>query len=266
MNRFFLLCISVLFAACGSSGGSGSGGNPPPPPPPPPPAVDASASGTWTGIASDGGIMTFFVSEAGDLHVVQVGTPAAGPDKIFTQGFGTLSVSNGNSVASSYQLIQTLGDTFSGGGTSLNCQLTGTVTEGQTMTVDSSCGSYQFMVTLDYNSSYERDSSLATVAGNYQGLNEVLSIAGDGVFFSQDPVTGCVVNGQVSIIDSGFNLYDIEFMYSSCLADLAALNGYSFTGMAVLDDSVMPEVLNVFAIGQIENNAFAAVAHTYERL
>jgi hypothetical protein len=63
---------------------------------------------------------------------------------------------------------------------------------------------------------YERDSSLATIAGNFETLDPnsgtmiMLNINTDGTIFVQVPSTGCVLNGAVELIDSRFNAYRFE--------------------------------------------------------
>jgi hypothetical protein len=80
----------------------------------------------------------------------------------------------------------------------------------------------------------------------------VTDIASDGIIFKQDPVTGCVTNGQVSIIGNGaFNLYDVEFGFSNCTGQAANLNGSSFVGIGTLDNTVTPELLAIFATGDV---------------
>ena len=76
-------------------------------------------------------------------------------------------------------------------------------------------------------------------------------IAADGTIFEQDPVSGCVTNGQVSVINPAFNAYDVQIGFSNCTGQFAILNGTSFVGIAILDNSVIPEVLIVAATGNI---------------
>ena len=198
-------------------------------------------------------------------------------DEDLRQGAGILNVSNGNEVDSIFHFVTQPGSTFPDGTTSANCTLSGTVSERQNMTVTVSCMTVaglhnQITATLKYEALYERDSSLATIAGNFQGVKEVLNIAGDGTIFSQDAGTGCVANGQVSIIDSNFGAYDFEFMYSNCVGQSAVLNGSSFVGIALLDDTVMPEALDVAAIGDMDGDIpsfeghFISFVQTLERL
>jgi hypothetical protein len=101
---------------------------------------------------------------------------------------------------------------------------------------------------------------------------EVLNIAGDGTIFSQIPGTGCIANGQVSIINNAFNAYDFEFTDSDCVGQAAVMNGSSFVGIASLDNSVMPENLLVTEIGDMDGDVvsfegnFISFVQTLERL
>lgn len=92
---------------------------------------------------------------------------------------------------------------------------------------------------LTYQSMYDDNSSLATIAGNFAdalGLSGgVLNIASNGTLFLQDPASGCVINGQVSIINSAYNAYGIRFSYSSCTGLDSVLNGVTFSGLAGYD-------------------------------
>ena len=143
---------------------------------------------------------------------------------------------------------------------SLHCQIPaadmGTVAERQTITVTVNCTTTaglqsQSALTLNYDAQYERDSSLSVIAGNYDDFGLVINIDANGVLFEQDPVSGCVNNGQVSIIDTAFNAYDFQFGFSNCTGQFAILNGASFVGIATLDNTVTPEVLIVGATGDI---------------
>jgi hypothetical protein len=237
----YVLGLTAFCVACGGGGGGAA-------PLPQPPVVNASPSGIWTGIDSDGGPIIAFVTETGRFHII---------DEFLNQGSGILSVSNGNDVTANFQLVTPLGITFPDGTTLRDCTLSGTVTERQTMTVTGNCTTTaglqdQFGVTLNYDAIYERDSSLATIAGLYDdGSGIVTDIASDGMIFEQDPVSSCVINGQVSIIDPDFNLYDFQFGLSNCTGPDAILNGASFVGLGLLDDTFPPEVLLVFVTGDV---------------
>jgi hypothetical protein len=247
MNKILLVTTKVFFlasslVACGG-GGSGGGGTANPPP-----VTNVSPGGFWSGVDSNGGEIAAVVTEAGRFHFLSLDD--------LSQGNGIMSVSNGNNLNGNFQLVTQIGWVFPDGTTLADCALGGTVNERQSMTVTVNCTTTaglesQATATLDYDAEYERDSSLATISGNFQGLNSVLNIAGDGSIFAQDPVTGCVINGQVQVINASFNVYDIEFAYSSCIGEAAVLNDSSFVGLAALDNTVNPEELIVAATGDV---------------
>jgi hypothetical protein len=91
----------------------------------------------------------------------------------------------------------------------------------------------------------------------------VTDIASDGMIFEQHPVLGCITIGQVSVIDSGtFNLYDVEFGISNCTLQFAFLNGSSFVGIGTLDNTVTPEVLTLFTVGDVAGTSVSLVTVT----
>ncbi len=241
----FLYVLS-LTAFCVACGGGGSGAAPTPLPPP---VINESPGGIWAGIDSDGDPVIALVTETGRFHF---------SDAFGNQGSGTLSVSNGNEVSANFQLVTPLfGPSFPDGTTLADCTLSGTVTERQIMSVTVNCTTTaglqdQITVTpLDYVPIYERDSSLATIAGMYDDGFVVTNIAADGTIFAQDWFTGCVTSGQVSIINPNFNLYDFQFGYSNCTGPDAFLNGASFIGIGTLDNTIPPDVLLVLVTGDV---------------
>lgn len=257
MKQLSIALCALAIAACGGGGSSADSNAPlPPPPPPPQPVTDALPGGVWTGVDSDGDEIFALVTETGRFHFI---------DDFFNQGVGTLSVSNGNDVAGNFQLITELGLTFADGTTLADCTLSGTIAERQSMTVSVSCTTTaglqdQFTATLAYDGLYDRDSSLATISGTYDdGSGAGINIAADGSIFEQDPISGCVINGQVTIIDSAFNAYDIEFGFSACTGQGAVLNGTSFVGIGLLDNTVAPEVLMVGTTGDVAGTLVSVV-------
>jgi hypothetical protein len=221
-----------LIAGCGGGGGSDSGSVTPPP-------SDASAGGIWEGTEDSTGLeIVGLVTESGEFHFIR-------SDGV--QYFGTAEI-DVNTVSADFTGVTPVGTAFPDGSVSGTGTLAGTVQERQSMT-----GSTTFRtsagdqtssdVSLTYNPLYERDSSLGTVAGNYvdPATNAVVNVNGDGTIFSQDAVTGCVINGEVSIIDSAYNAYRIEYEFSGCQGDAAVLNGTMARGLATLDNTVSPE-------------------------
>jgi hypothetical protein len=114
---------------------------------------------------------------------------------------------------------------------------------------------------LTYNPIYDRDSSLATLAGNFEDLRTgaIVNINSNGVAFSQNPANGCVLNGQASIINAQFNAYRVQYTYSSCQGADAVLNGVTFRGLATLDNTGSPEAIIVGAQALIGSTGVSAI-------
>ena len=92
--------------------------------------------------------------------------------------------------------------------------------------------------TWSYSNLYAEAPSLANVAGNYADGSDTLTVSSNGVIFEQDPTTGCVINGQASIVNPSYNAYSFSFTFGSCTGNYAALNGQTATGLGYYDDSV----------------------------
>ncbi|MDE2303997.1 MAG: hypothetical protein KGL34_00410 [Gammaproteobacteria bacterium] len=103
---------------------------------------------------------------------------------------------------------------------------------------------------VTYNSTfdqrYDTGSSIAAISGNWTGpAGVIMSIDGGGVIFAQDPASGCVVNGTISVIDSHYDVYSVRIKYGDCQGANAVLNGASASGLASLDQSGIPSVLDL---------------------
>ena len=239
------VCCSVFLTACGNSGGNSASNNTLSPPPPP--ATDTTPGGTWAGVDTGGVDIILLVTESGRFQYI---------NEFFDQGAGNLAISSGNAISSDFPLVTALGETFEDGTTLANCTLSGTLVERQSMEISTDCATTaghqtQSVATLTYNALYERDSGLTVIAGNYDDDGRVLSIDSNGMIFEQDPTTGCITDGQISVIDPAFNAYDVMFGFSNCSGPNAILNGTSFVGMATLDNAVVPETLIIAATGEV---------------
>jgi hypothetical protein len=244
------LC-AVLMAGCGGGGGGGGSQTAPPP------VTNASPGGIWEGTLGSGQEILGLVAENGEFHFLD-------PDEV-VQYFGTVSVT-GNAVSAQYTGYKLLGGSFADGTTRGTGSLTGTVQARSTFTASStfqtSAGaSTNNTINLTYNSLYERDSSLATVAGNFRDLitDSIVNINASGVAFSQNPANGCVLNGTISIINAQFNAYRVQYSYSSCQGADAFINGTTFRGLATLDNTDSPELLLVLAQGQIGTTGVSTI-------
>jgi len=173
------------------------------------------------GVVAQNGRAFFFAPNQGDIYagtVNETNDTVTGPLTAyapvgyqFPDGSSVTSLSiNANTVPQS-----TLSGTFSGGGES---------------------GTF----TLGFVSSYEESSSLSKIAGTYtytqttSTSTDTLSITVDstGLVTGSDS-TGCVYNGQVSLIDSSKDAYDVTATITSC----GALNG-TYKGVAALTKNV----------------------------
>jgi hypothetical protein len=246
MYRPIAIFSCFILTACGGGGGGDA----------PSPVVNQSLGGIWTGIDNSGNDIIALATETGQFHFLDLTNDA--------QGFGTGSVANGNSVSLSYTIVAALGTTLSDGSTSGTCAGTGTVQQRQSLSVSVSCttsaSSWTGSATLTYDATYDRDSSLALVAGNYDDLGDVLNINSNGVLFEQSATTGCVLNGQVSIINSAWNAYDVAFTVSSCQGQETVLNGSVWDGIAVLELDAGNETLIAAVTGTVQGTTFSLIA------
>ena len=65
------------------------------------------------------------------------------------------------------------------------------------------------------------------------------------MIFAQDPASGCVINGQVSIINASYNAYSASASYSNCRGSASVLNGVTASGLMAIDTTVSPATLYV---------------------
>jgi len=253
MNRFLSVLLSLLALSGGCGGGGGSSNAPPPP-------ANASPGGIWAGTSSIGVTILGLVTENGEFHFLQ-------DDGI--QYFGTVNTSQ-NALSGNFTGVTQIGTTFLDGSTTGTGTLTGTVQERMSMSGNSTFrtalgNSDTSTITLTYNNLYERDSSLATIAGNYLDTvtNAVINVNGSGVVFSQDAVTGCIINGTISIINAAFNAYRVQYSFSSCRVPNTILNGTTANGLGTLDNSQASEVA---IIGVVNATAGYALIQVFPRI
>ena len=217
----------------------------------PPPLV--WPAGTWRGADAEGREVLLLVSVGGIFQFV---------DGAHNQGSGYLAPET--RVASAFDLVTPIDQPFADGSTLANCNFSGSAVLRTSMDLELSCKTRGGLVfaeslALEFDPVYDRDASLQTIAGNYRTLAEnVLSIAPDGLLFLQDATTGCVVNGQVTVITLASNLYSVVLRYDSCTGLDERLNGSQFDGYAQLDDTDTPEALVIAVIGGVGDLAVAS--------
>lgn len=262
LGRHSAILLSIcLLTACGG-GGSGSAVNSNVPPPPPPPAPNQDAGGIWqtqytetSGPTAGDAIKAYaIVDESGSFYFA-LQDQNNGCAEV---GFGQATVV-GNSISGNIDVaVATFSTTpgvnttcaFPDGSTSGTGIISGTVAQGSSMTLTDSVTTSNGTSlgtethTWVFNSLYDNPSSLSAVSANYTDGSDTLSIAGNGVIFEQDPTTGCVINGQISIINAAYNAYSMSLTYSNCTGSAAGANGYTLTGLATLDTTVSPAQLD----------------------
>jgi hypothetical protein len=221
-----LLSSALLLAACGGSDSDGGG-----------PAPNAAVGGIWEGTATIAGQTlgtVGLVAEDGRGYV------------LIEDGalyWGNV-VSSGNQITAALTGAPERGLTFADGSRSGTGSISGTIQSRVSISANSSfttaLGSTTTgTVSLNFVPSYNDDSSLALIAGNYVDtlwyFGGVFNIASNGDIFFQDPGFFCVINGKVAIINPAYNAYDIRYTYSNCVTDFAFLNGVTFEGLATYD-------------------------------
>ena len=245
------LLVLAGLTACGGGGGSSD--------PPPPPPTNQSAGGIWTtqyvqaaGAPNAGDTMRgqALATENGDVFYALIDTVSG----CAVIGFGQVTV-NGSSVSGSTEDAVVLWSpnpavnttcSYSDGSTSATTTLSGTVTERSSFTLTDTSTTSKGMAlgsetnTWSYSNLYAQTPSLATVAGNYADGSNTLTISSNGAIFEQDPTTGCVINGQASIVNSSYNAYSFSYTFASCTGNAAVLNGQTATGFGYYDNSVNP--------------------------
>lgn len=243
-------------------------------------AVNQSVGGIWEGTNTENGVTvqtTALVSPDGRYYEYSLNTS----NDCAAVGTGTLSSSGdevsgnviGGLVSFSTILSVQTGCVYSDGSTWGTGTLSGTVSAGQTLsltstftTTNGTTNSNSTPVTLNFNLLYNETSSLSKIAGNWIGVTSIVTtINSDGTVFSQDPDTGCVVNGQISIIDPSYNVYSESATYADCTGPEAVLNGQTATGLLTLNDSVSPVALEgggsvTLSAGEIVIVVFSATA------
>ena len=245
-----IVCCSVLLnvTACGG-GGIGALDLTPAP------GQNASPGGIWVGTDSNGLEIYGLSTETGRHHWIAPQTEE--------QGFGT-GVVISNDVIFNYTYVAPFGFVLTDGSSSATCSARGTIEERQSLSLSTTCntsmgGTFTNSATLAYNDLYDRDSSLATIAGNYDDFGLVINVSGSGEVFEQDPASGCIVNGQISIINSAYNAYNVSITYSNCMGNLEILNGTTFIGLGTLDNTVVPETAVVGLTGDIQGVTYSVI-------
>ncbi len=201
---------------------------------------NTSLGGIWK--ASANGTQYLEVAdEMGDFYVLGTTSASVGYGVTLTELDDGLANVNNNAVSGTYIGVS---GSNAGSGT-----LSGTIVSGSTLdliTQFSTSGGSISSQTLNYSydSLYQVPSSLTAISSNYvDSENNVWSISGTGIANVDSPSTGCVGNGQVSIIDDRYNVYGIQLVYANCTGSSKYLNRLQLFGIVTLDTEVSPAVI-----------------------
>jgi len=176
-------------------------------------------------------------------------------------------------MSASLDGVTELGQSFPDGATHGTGTLSGGVSARKEIDIDAQfttdvgTGAH-ILAALKFESAYYESSSLAILAGNYVDVvtGTTVSINSSGYIFAQDVTTGCVVNGQASIIDTAYNMYHVQVSYASCQGAAAALNGMTFTGLGVLGDTVSPQQVIAAVTGNSDGVGKYSILYALKRL
>jgi len=225
---------AALVAGCG--GGSGGGGFVP---------ADQALGGFWSGTLTIDGApgvqeLVGLSTDDGRFRLISVDTGA--------QFAGTASA-DGDSVTGSGRAYAPEGSEWGDGSTVTTVTVTGTIRQRASFAGSwSSATGESGRFDLDYDPEYERDSSLSLLTGTWIAYDENLNptatfeIAADGRFTGVNPFLGCTSSGQMSIIDSRYNVYGIQSTVVNC-----AIAG-SYAGLGALGSIVNPNDVFLFSV------------------
>ena len=241
-----------------TAGGCGAGGGAPEPfvPPPddgggigaegalPPPTLGANCDagdgdngmgGIWIGEPQDGSTDRMLVAETGEFRWLS-------PDGWSHQVFGTFQF-DGTDVSTTDAIwVDVIGLTWLETGY-FPINMSGTLDEQGELFLE-----FDLPVAFDTpaphetasfsacDTLYDRDSSLANLAGTYiSGGSTTLTIDDQGEIFYQQ--SSCAGSGKAELIDPDFNMYRMEITIEGCTGNTVHAPGRLFSGLAYLSDS-----------------------------
>lgn len=108
-------------------------------------------------------------------------------------------------------------------------------------------------IDLAFDPLFDLDVDRLLLVGNWTDAGnpgiDVASFDASGQITGQSSASECVYLGNAVADDSMVNLYHVEWSFSSCSDENAALNGVTFTGLATIDDRNDPVILTVVGTG-----------------
>jgi len=209
----------LLATGCGGGGGGSSFK--------PGEVVDQRPGGLWEGTV-------YFNDDPSVFEMVAVSTDDG--EMRGVNGAGSIYHAHVNvsgvTFSGNIRVFAPPGTTFTDGSTVTTGDLQGTIDERAEAEGTFTLGTGDTgMFTLVYDDLYERNSSLVLVGGMWTDMSgTVFTVTAEGAIFAQDGL-GCVYEGQMSIIDAAYDVYDVEVHVTQC-----GLYDGAYHGLGVLDD------------------------------
>lgn len=254
-HRYLLVrLISIVsLAALSACGGGGGSSNPASDVPIP----DAAVGGIWVGTTTDNvsNEPQFFLgvsTDDGRFRFLSAET--------LGQFVGTFDTA-GTSLTGTGVGIAPVGSTWLDNSTTIDIAVTGTISERASLSGNWSggtgeAGTFSFV----YDSLYESGSDFSTVAGAWVSLDEFdnpvgsITIDAAGRMDAQD-AAGCLYSGDLAIINSSYNAYDLDLVVSNC----GNFNG-TYSGLAVVADTVETGDTLIYSV---DNSTWFIIAEAY---
>ena len=249
-SSIFVL-IAVLMNSCGGGGGSS---------PAPPLAISPTSpvGGIWEGTFSSN-VITF------DAQIIGLASEDQEVRFISNDGvqtFGPVSVS-GSNVSGNLTSIAPSGYSFVDGSQIGVITINGTIAEKQSLFGEYSGTGDQGTLSLQYNSLYDRDSSLSLLEGTWnmdyldsQYIDLTLNVQSDGTFTGND-ISGTTYEGNITIINPEYNCYRVIVTVTD-----VSNNGYVYSGLLALGDHYGTNNLLYFGV---DYNNTKSIAGTFTK-
>ena len=170
-------------------------------------------------------------------------------DELTAGAHGTVSVA-GDQVTGTGNIYAVPGATLADDSTTSAIIISaGTVVEGTSLVLTADTAGTSIELTMAFDDVYNRASDLATVEASYMDFALLGDPANDASTFDVDPAgaisgtsaLGCVLSGQVTVIDATINAYDIAVTVDAqgvCTTGAGIYDGLGFIGDS---DDLVPD-------------------------
>ena len=158
---------------------------------------------------------------------------------------------NGDVVTGTGSLYAAPGETLADGSTVADLTISaGTVVEATSLNVTVDSTGLSIAVTSLFDDTYDRASDLSIVAAVYADLEIFgdtfsLTIDGAGMISGLSMATGCVLSGQVAVIDPAANIYGVNLVADA--GTCGALSG-NYDGLGSSQDDMLMDDQFIFAV------------------